>query len=69
MFFREGKGGRKRGREISVCGCLSHAPPTGDLAHNPGMCPDWESNRTPFGSQTLWFNSLSHTTRADKLDF
>ena len=25
-FFREGKGGRKRGRETSKCGCLSHAP-------------------------------------------
>ena len=29
----------------------SHTPPTGDLAHNPGMCPDWESNQRPFGSQ------------------
>ena len=29
----------------------SHVPPTGDLAHNPGMCPDWESNQRPFGSQ------------------
>ena len=19
-------------------------PPTGGLAHNPGVCPDWESN-------------------------
>ena len=27
------------------------APPTGDLAHNPGMCPDWELNWWPFGSQ------------------
>ena len=27
-----------------MCGC-SHTPPTGDLAHNPGMCPDWESNQ------------------------
>ena len=26
-------------------------PPTGDLAHNPGMCPDWESNQWPFGTQ------------------
>ena len=26
-------------------------PPTGDLACNPGMCPDWESNWRPFGSQ------------------
>ena len=36
-----------------MCGCLSHlpAPPTGDQAHNPGMCPDWESNQRPFGSQ------------------
>ena len=31
-------------------GCLwcTH---TGDLARNPGMCLDWESSRTPFGSQ------------------
>ena len=33
-----------------MCGCLS-LPPTGDLAHNPGMCPDWESNQPAFGSQ------------------
>ena len=25
--------------------------PTGDLARNPGMCPDWELNLKPFGSQ------------------
>ena len=43
FFKREGKGRRKRGREISVCGCLSHAPYRG-LAHNPGICPDWELN-------------------------
>ena len=24
-------------------------PPTGDLACNPGLCPDWESNQQPFG--------------------
>ena len=30
---------------------LSCAPPTGDLACNPGMCPDWESNQQPSGSQ------------------
>ena len=29
----------------------SQTPPTGDLAHNPGMCPDWESNQQLFGSQ------------------
>ena len=31
-----------------VASCV---PPTGDLAPNPGMCPDWESNWRPFGSQ------------------
>ena len=29
---------------------LTH-PQLGDLAHNPGMCPDWESNQQPFSSQ------------------
>ena len=29
----------------------SRTPPTGDLACNPGMCPDWESNQRPFVSQ------------------
>ena len=29
----------------------SPMPPTGDLVHNPGMCPDRESNQRPFGSQ------------------
>ena len=40
----------QRGRETAKCGCLSSAP-TGDLAHNPGMCPDWESIPGLFGSQ------------------
>ena len=29
----------------------SHTPSTGDLACSPGMCPDWEWNQQPFGSQ------------------
>ena len=29
----------------------SPTPVSGDLAHNLGTCPDWESNRRPFGSQ------------------
>ena len=33
-----------------MCGCLSHAHP-GDLAHNPGMCHDWESNWLRFDLQ------------------
>ena len=34
-----------------MCDCLSHAPLTGDLACNPGMCPNWGSNQPPFGYQ------------------
>ena len=33
-----------------MCGCLWHGPP-GDLAHNPGMCPDEELNQRPLRSQ------------------
>ena len=33
-----------------MCGCLLPTP-TVDLASNPGMCPDWESNWQPFGLQ------------------
>ena len=30
---------------------VSHVLPTGNLAHNPGLCPDWELNWRLFGSQ------------------
>ena len=44
LIFRER--GRERVREGEKHRVVaSHAPPTGDLAHNPGMCPDWESNQ------------------------
>ena len=33
-----------------MCGCLLHSPNWGP-GPNPGMCPDWESNRRPFASQ------------------
>ena len=46
----------KRERNIDVQekhrSVASLTPPTGNPAHNPGMCPDWESNQQPFGSQT-----------------
>ena len=42
-------------------------PPTGDLAHNPGMCPDWESNHRPFGSQPV-LNPLSYTSQGTMLN-
>ena len=45
FIFRES--GREGERETSMCGLVqtSRAPPTGDLACNTGLCPDWESNQ------------------------
>ena len=60
-FLREGKGGRKGGRETSTWERnIDRLPPVhaptrdwnpGDWAHNPGMCPDWELNPRLFGLQ------------------
>ena len=33
---------KERERNTNVVACLR--PPTEDLAHNPGMCPDWVVN-------------------------
>ena len=42
FIFRE----REEGREVKKhCVVASHTPPTGDLAHNTGMCPEWELNQ------------------------
>ena len=50
MIFieQEREGEREVNINVWVASC---APPMRDLAHNPGMCPDWESNQRPFGSQ------------------
>ena len=49
---------KQRERNIDVqekhLPAASCTPPTGDLAHNPGMCPDWELNRRPLA---LWDNT------------
>ena len=64
-LFLERRQGREkeREREKHQCVVASHVPPTRDLAHNPGMCPDWESNQWHFGSQAS-SQSLSHTSQA-----
>ena len=38
---REGERGGEKHQRVAA----SQVPPTGDLAHNPGMCPDWELNQ------------------------
>ena len=50
FIFREREGEREGEKQQCVVG--SRVPPTGDLVHNPGMCPDWELNWQPFGWQT-----------------
>ena len=60
LIFRErGKEGEREGEKHQSV-VASSAPPTGDLARNPGMCPDWELNRRPFGPQPA-LNPLSYT--------
>ena len=39
--------------------------PTGDLARNLGMSPDWELNGQPFGSQPT-LNPLTYTSQGPK---
>ena len=49
LFLERGKEGEREG-DKQQCVVASPVPPTGDLACNLGMCPDWESNQRPFGS-------------------
>ena len=48
-----------RERELSNV-VASHASSTGELAHYPGMCPDWESDQQPFGSQAVTQSTEPH---------
>ena len=43
-------------------------PTTGDLACNPGMCREWESNQQPFDPQVST-QPLSHTSQGYMNDF
>ena len=48
--------GKEKERERNISVWLPLACPhthTGDLACNPGMCPDWELNWQPFDSQVF----------------
>ena len=55
---------KERERNIDVydtsVGCLSRAPNQGPGPHNPGMCPDWESNLQPFGPQASTQSTEPH---------
>ena len=61
-LFILGERGREGEREGEKHHCVvaSHAPPTGDLACNLGMYPDWESNQQSFGSRAGIQSTESH---------
>ena len=62
LIFRErGREGEREG-EKHQCAVASPMPPTGDLAHKPGMCPDWESTSDPLVCRPV-LNPLSHTSQ------
>ena len=50
IYFLERGQGREK-EEKHQCVVPSHTPPTGDLFHNPGMCP-----RLGIEPMTLWFS-------------
>ena len=51
FIFRERAREREKEEEKHRCVVVSHTPPIRDLACNPGMCPDRESNQRPFDLQ------------------
>ena len=59
MFRERGREGEREG-EKDQCVVAFHVAPTRNLACNPGMCPDWESNQRPFGLQPE-LNPLHYT--------
>ena len=46
--------------ERYVSQVASHTPPTGDLALDPGMCPEWESDQQRFDSKAGTQSPESH---------
>ena len=48
IFTEREREGEREG-EKHQCEVASCMPLLGDLACNPGMCPDWELNQRPFG--------------------
>ena len=60
FIFRERGREEEREGEKHQCVVASHVPPTGDLAHNPGMSPDWESNQRLFGLQASTQSTEPH---------
>ena len=60
FIFRErGREGEREG-EKNQCVVASPTPPSGNLAHNSGMCPDWELNQQPRALQASTQSTEPH---------
>ena len=51
LFIFRDRGREGERREKHQCVVAFCTLPSGDLACNPGMCPDWESNQRAFHLQ------------------
>ena len=67
LFLQRGWEVKREGEKYQ-CVVVSHMAPTGDLAHNPGLCPDWELNWQHSGSP-LALNPQSYTSQGLALHF
>ena len=59
-----GKEGEQK-EEKHQCVIASLLPPTGDLAHHPDVCPDWELNQQPFASLSSTHSTEPHQPDQD----
>ena len=59
LFLERGREEEREGEKHQYVGA-SRMPRTGDLACNPGMCPDWEMNPQPFGFQVCTQSTELH---------
>ena len=60
-LFLERWEGKEKEKEGNINVWLPLAQPLlGTLSCNPGMCPDWESNWPPFGSQASTQSTETH---------
>ena len=59
LFLERGREGEKEGEKHQSV-VASHEPLVGDLARNPGTCPDWESHQLPFGLQASTESTEPH---------
>ena len=62
IFYKEGKGGRKRGRQTVMCGCLSHSTPLGTWPGTQACALTGNRTGDPLVHR-LVLNPLSHTSQ------